>query len=215
MNNNLKNLFMVLGVVFLCVASLCVFAIVFSPDAAFVSVATPTQEEKPIAKPTIKPTATVSPTRTPRPTATPMYGSRKNPVGFGDSILIGDEKYSYVEIVVIDVVRGADAWLAIKDSNMFNEPPADEMEYLVATVEISYLEESDELGEIWEISQAFWSVVTNGQVFDWFSSSSPCCFDDAKVIVGGVASMTTANQVYINDENPYLVFMDKFFFSTR
>jgi Domain of unknown function (DUF4352) len=90
-----------------------------------------------------KPTSTPEPTSTTAPSSTPKTveqgTSRSNPLPLGTEFT--GETWS---IIVSDVIRGQDAAQAIKKANMFNEPPEQGFEYLIANVKIKNISKEQE-----------------------------------------------------------------------
>lgn len=172
---------------------------------------TPTHTPNPTHTP--KPENTRGPTRTPRPTSTPEDGGLRNPVRLGQRFyLIQDNGLEY-SVVISNVVRGDDAWVIVRDSNSTNEPPNDEMEYLVATINYKHTSSDD---EVLEAFAQHWSILTNNRIIGWADDSTPCCFyDELRLISDGIGDITVAFRVYTNDENPLLVFWNEFYFDTN
>jgi hypothetical protein len=91
------------------------------------------------------------PTRAPRPTGTltastetsvppsetpvPLGSSRSHPVPFGESVVADNG----LEVTVLDVKRGADAWATIHAYGIINPEPDEGMEYVLVRVRAKYL----------------------------------------------------------------------------
>jgi len=100
---------------------------------------------KTILGPTVTVTKTVTPTPTPTPTPSVGY-SRQNPAPIGTSLDIEFEYFleTYkARITLLEVIRGEEAWELIKEANIFNDPPEEGFEYILAKVRFEYLEGPD------------------------------------------------------------------------
>jgi predicted small lipoprotein YifL len=99
--------------------------------------ATETTQPQPTATPLPVPTSTPAPTATPKPAEAGT--SRSNPLPLGTEFT--GETWS---IIVSDVIRGQDAVEAVKKANMFNDPPSQGFEYLIANVKIKNISKQQE-----------------------------------------------------------------------
>jgi len=103
-----------------------------SPEG--VATRAPSATPRPTGTPT--PTATRRPTATPAPTATPKPAelglSRSNPLPLGSEI-----RGKTWSIIVTGVVRGGEAAKMVAQANMFNDPPRDGYEYLIANIKLT------------------------------------------------------------------------------
>lgn len=168
----------------------------------------PTATDIPTATVTPKPTSTPRPTATQRPTATPApeFGTRLNPYPLGSIVdmIKGDELE--FQVAIADVVRGERAWNTIYAANRFNDKPPEGMEYILATVVVTYT--GSDKGAL-QLDKSDWTIVTNGQVIDRFSMPSVCCldkeFEDLTLFAGGKANGIMAWPVSLDDQNPALV----------
>jgi len=100
---------------------------------------------KTVFGPTVTVTKTVTPTPTPKPTP-PVGYSRDNPAPIGTSLDIEFEYWleNYkARIMLLEVIRGGEAWKRIKEANIFNDPPEEGFEYILAKVRFEYLEGPD------------------------------------------------------------------------
>lgn len=68
-------------------------------------------------------------------------GTRENPIPIGQKAKIG----SNWEITILEIVP--DAWSIIEAENMFNEPPEEGYQYVMAKVQVSYI--GEESGTPW------------------------------------------------------------------
>jgi hypothetical protein len=153
-------------------------------------------------------TNTPKPTNTPRPTPTPQSGTMAHPYQIQD---VAKLSWTYlfntsdIEFRVVQIIRGQEAYQAVKQANMFNDDPPQDMEYALIRVMVKLIK-----GTL-EMNQGNIYVASNGQLFDW--SSSPCCLDDAgypKFEANLILPDTStegwiARPVFINDPNPLVV----------
>lgn len=171
---------------------------------------TPKNTNTPISTNTPRATNTITLTNTPHPTKTPEYGTRLNPYPIGDEILFWQEidgtKMDF-SITIGDVIRGEDAWAAIYMANQFNDPPPQNMEFVLVQLIVDHY--GNDAGAI-RIDEGDFVIVTNGQVFRHFDISV-CCIDDAgfpeldlTLFSGAKAEGWIAVQVYNDDTQPLL-----------
>ncbi len=141
----------------------------------------------------------------------PQLGSRMNPAPIGtsliynvtDSWLYGD--YS-VKITVLQVIRGSQAWQMIHDANMFNDPPEQGYEYILAKIRFEYLWNSDPNQDI-DISQYSFDVFSeDGVKYDEPIIVAPDPQLSTTLYPGGIKEGWGAYQVAIDDEHPLLVY---------
>lgn len=158
-------------------------------------------------KPVIQ-TSTPKPTNTPRPSPSPQAGTMTQPYKIQE---VAKLTWTYlfntsdIEFRVVQIIRGQEAFQAVKQANMFNDDPPPDMEYALIRVMVTLKK-----GTL-EMSDVNIYVASNGQLFDW--SSSPCCIDDAgypKFEANLILSDTTtegwiARPVFIDDPNPLVV----------
>jgi len=155
-----------------------------------------------------KPTNTPRPSATPKPTATPQPegGTRQNPYPYRSTVSLVQNGEIYFQISVSDVKRGDGAWKIIYAANQFNEKPPVDMEYIIATVVITYT--GEDKGAL-QMDKRGWVVVTNGQVFKYSAIPTVCCIqgelEDVTVFAGGKAKGIMVWPVYVDDPNPLLV----------
>ncbi len=99
--------------------------------------------------------------------------SRTNPAGLNETFvvqmddwLVGKVKF---EVEMIDVKSGDEAWQIIKAGNMFNDPPGEGKEYIMAKFRIKVLEtEEDEAFDLMFIS--FSAISGSGVEYSEFVS---------------------------------------------
>lgn len=167
--------------------------------------------------PTPKPTNTPAATNTPRPTKTkapptwtprPQFGELENPYPLqriANLTLTISGVTSQFDFTVLEVIRGEEANKIVKRANMFNDDPPEGMEY--ALIKVKVLLNKGKL----ELNRYDITVLTNGQLFDEYSSSfSVCCTEDEGypdfeanlVLPGATTEGWIIRPVFINDLNP-------------
>lgn len=71
------------------------------------------------------------------PNETPGYG-RTNPAPLGAEQTIKDDGYT-ISVKINSVTRGEEAWNMVADANQFNDPPPENMEYMVVNITVTAL----------------------------------------------------------------------------
>lgn len=135
----------------------------------------PTYTPPPTATRTPAPSASPYPTQTPYPTATaePVRGeSRLNPALIGDVLVIRQESWlsgaATIELELLSIVSGDEAWNRVHQANMFNDPPAEGHEYILAEFRVKVLETEE---EPYAINHAMFDAVSaDGRVYGGFIS---------------------------------------------
>lgn len=89
-------------------------------------------------------------------TAEPALGTRQNPVPIGTEVEVGPNW----TMAVLEI--NPDAWDVVKAANMFNEPPAEGRNYVMARVRVSYV--GDESGTPW-VDLRFRYLGSNGVTY--------------------------------------------------
>lgn len=147
-------------------------------------------------------------------------GRRTNPVPLGESIVFEDtyrsedfeDQYDAVyEITVTEVIRGEEAWAALEDENMFNEPAPEGMEWIIISLE-GTLHEGDE--DVPYAVVPWFSVVdsTGSEVAqDEYASLSGNEYGFVDLFPGGSTSGRITK--YIPEGDDSLLVMDEFFAS--
>ncbi len=81
------------------------------------------------------------PTCPPQPTATatPAIGGRYKPIPFGETFQLVADEAKVFTLTLTKALRGPEAWLRIRDTNQFNDPPPAGMEYLLVYAEVDYV----------------------------------------------------------------------------
>lgn len=134
-------------------------------------------------------------------------GTRSNPLPFGDTITVKEHIYddsfnsyeSFVDITLLETIRGAEAWALIEKENMFNEPAAEGFEYAMVKVK-GFLKESEtEDDSLYFNSMKFNFVSNEGEVYDWAMVVAPNELSK-ELYNGGTAEGYIVNQVKIGDD---------------
>ncbi|WP_339254277.1 hypothetical protein NSQ43_07130 [Sporosarcina sp. FSL W8-0480] len=134
-------------------------------------------------------------------------GTRSNPLPFGDTITVKENIYddsfnsyeSFVEITLLETIRGEEAWSLIEKENMFNEPAAEGFEYVMVKVR-GFLKESETEDDSLYFSSGNFKFVSNdGEVYDWAFAVVPNELSK-ELYNGGTAEGYIVNQVKIGDD---------------
>ena len=134
-------------------------------------------------------------------------GTRSNPLPFGDTITVKENIYddsynsyeSFVEVTLLETIRGEEAWALIQEENMFNEPAAEGLEYAMVKVK-GFLKESETEDDSLYFSSMNFNFVSNeGEVYDWASVVAPNELDK-ELYSGGTAEGYIVNQVKVGDD---------------
>lgn len=161
-------------------------------------------------------TTTPKPTIAPTSTPIPSLGTIRNPVPLGQKLSlsqggivgIGGAEF---DVSVLSVIRGQDAWNKIYSANQFNDPAPDGMEYIIAEIQVNHTGNDS---QIIEMNSIYWKTVSNKRYFDGFTSMV-CCLSpslDISLGSGGEGIGILGLPIFVNDDNPMLVFADKFYF---
>ena len=151
-----------------------------------------------------EPTAALPPT----PDTAAEVGTRMNPIPLGQQVgavttELGETRQ--YNVTVLETVRGEPAWVAVQDANMFNDPPAEGNEYVLARARVEYLSgPSDETSEIsvWDFN----IVTSAGVTLDPPSIVDPEPAFEAQFFPGGSVEGWMTFEVPANDPVPLLVF---------
>jgi hypothetical protein len=134
-------------------------------------------------------------------------GTRSNPLPFGETITVKENIYddtynayeSYLEITLLESIRGQEAWAIIEKENMFNEPAADGFEYVLIKVK-GFLKESETDDDSLYFSNMNFNFVSNeGEVYEWVSAVVPNELSK-ELYNGGAGEGFIANQEKIVDD---------------
>lgn len=143
-------------------------------------------------------------------TNSPTGRSRSNPAPVGtevsftlNDILLGKVTGS---VKVEEVIRGEDAWRAIREANMFNDEPKQGYEYILAkiTVKVTGIEKEGAQYTITPVG--FTLVSSSGKDYDFVSVVTPDPELRANVYAGTSHTGWAAFQVAIDDANPLITF---------
>lgn len=99
----------------------------------------------------------------------PVENNRKNPAKIGegwrlyiDSWIDGE---AVIDMVMTEIISGDEAWRLLEDANMFNNPPEDGKEYILAKFKVTVVSTEDD--KPFELSQfSFDTVSEEGVVYD-------------------------------------------------
>ncbi|MDW0115032.1 MULTISPECIES: hypothetical protein [Sporosarcina] len=134
-------------------------------------------------------------------------GTRSNPLPFGDTITVKENIYddsfnayeSFVDITLLETIRGEEAWKMIQEENMYNEPADEGFEYVLVKVK-GFLKESETEDDSLYFSSMNFNFVSNeGEVYDWKSAVIPNQLDK-ELYNGGSAEGFIVNQVKVGDD---------------
>lgn len=137
-------------------------------------------------------------------------GSKNNPAQIGDVISSSFEDILEgqinLSIEMTDIISGDSAWTIIKNSNQYNDPPAEDEEYIIAEYNINLKSVEDGPYSISQVD--FDAVSSNGVVYDEFFSVVLDDKIDTDLYSG---AEHTGYVVYLVDKNdePYGVFNRK------
>ena len=112
------------------------------------------------------PTTTPAPTTTAPPTTTPpALGIRTNPAPIGYALSTEfedwDDKYE-AKLTVLEVIRGTDAWNRLIEANMFNSPPKEDHEYILARIKFEYLS-GPNIDTSYDVSAYSFNIILGGK----------------------------------------------------
>lgn len=174
------------------------------------STATPTATPSPSPTPTPTPAATLTPTPTPTPSPTPIPGhSRSSPAPARMALVIEFDDFmdTYeARITLLETVRGGEAWDRIKAANMFNAPPSEGFEYVLAKVRFEYLASPAE-DKAYAVSPVqFTAVSTDGKDYDMSWAVEPEPALNAQLYEGASHEGWAAFLVAAGDTTPLMTF---------
>lgn len=134
-------------------------------------------------------------------------GTRSNPLPFGDTITVKENIYddsfnsyeSFVEITLLETIRGDEAWALIQKENMFNEPAEEGFEFAMVKVK-GFLKESETEDDSLFFSRMSFDFVSNeGEVYDQATVVVPNELSK-ELYNGGTAEGYIVNQVKVEDD---------------
>lgn len=183
----------------------------YTPRPTYTMAPVPTNTATPVPTNTAEPapTNTPRPETTPRPTRIPPaemseLGKRSNPIPFGERVeLVKDEEMVF-EVAITDVLRGADAWEKITARNRNSDPPEEGMEYIMAFVEIDYLDGPAD--EPLELNRWRFDAVSNAQVLDQPPVAIPEPEFRVSFFPGASGEGWVVLSIFQDDSAPLLVF---------
>lgn len=134
-------------------------------------------------------------------------GTRSNPLPFGETITVKENIYddsfnayeSFLEITLLESIRGAEAWTIIEQENMFNEPAADGFEYVLIKVKGFLKESTTDDDSLYFSNMGFNFVSNDGEVYEWVSAVVPNELSK-ELYNGGTGEGYIANQVKVGDD---------------
>lgn len=137
----------------------------------------------------------------------PEIGSRSNPVPLGQPMSLVFQDIANFQIVVVEIIRGQDAWNMIYEANMFNEQPIEGMEYVLAKIGITY-QTSTEQDYTLSIDSLYFNSVSNNQVLDSPYVVEPEPELNVELFPGGYGEGYLAFLTYADDPAPLIAFED-------
>ncbi len=112
------------------------------------------------------------------------------------------------EITVNAILRGEKAWQKIADANLYNDPPADGMTYMLANVSARYIGDDDD--GVWLDSSEFKTTGSKNIIYYLPGIVEPEPRLDAILYPGGRAKGWIALQFAEGEENRQLIFDAQF-----
>lgn len=134
-------------------------------------------------------------------------GTRSNPLPFGDTITVKENIYddsfnaysSSLELTLLEVIRGEEAWAIIEKENEFNEPAEDGYEYALVKVK-GFLKDSEtDDDSLFFSSFSFNFVSDEGEVYEFVSAVIPNELQK-ELFSGGTGEGYIYNQVKVDDD---------------
>ncbi len=109
------------------------------------------------------------------------------------------------QMTLLEVVRGEPAWQILQETNRYNDPPPEGLEYVLARARVRYLGLTDEAKPISRYSD-FVALNGDGEVYERPSLVVPKPELSGSLFPGGEITGWLAVQVAENDANPLLKF---------
>ncbi len=134
-------------------------------------------------------------------------GTRSNPLPFGDTITVKENIYddsfnsypSALQLTLLEVIRGDEAWSIIEKENQFNEPAEEGYEYALVKVK-GFLKDSEtEDDSLFFSSFNFNFVSDEGEVYELVSAVIPNELHK-ELFSGATGEGYIYNQVRIGDD---------------
>ncbi len=154
------------------------------------------------------------PTKTPEPSPTPQYGTMDNPVPIGQPLDLIMNNNTYFNITVLETIRGDQAWQMVYQANMFNSPPEENKEYIVAKIRVEYTN-STIPDNVLSISSLNFGTLSNNQLLEDIFVVNPSPELSVDLLPGGMGEGYISGIVFKDDPNALLYFKDNFFGNTR
>ena len=139
-------------------------------------------------------------------TATDLGEDRGSPAPLGETIITENWK-----VTILEVVRGEGAWAMAQEANMFNEAPAEGMEYVAFKVHVQYIGTDDKAENI---SRIFFNTTGSANVVyedPFLVAPEPGL--DAYLYPGGETEGWAILQVAIDETNIMVIFEPIFAFT--
>ena len=158
----------------------------------------------------------------PQDDATPEpeeIGTRQTPAGIGESMYGTMDSFAYghcdIEMILLDVVKGDEAWAMVKEGNQFNDEPEEEKEYIAAKFYVKNLTDLSGEDEALEINSAQFDYANSMDIIDedqWCSVAGVEPDLDCELYEGVEYEGWVFFFADIGEESPKAVFMDEFWF---
>ncbi|WP_194174957.1 S8 family serine peptidase [Desulfofundulus thermobenzoicus] len=135
--------------------------------------------------------------------------SRTNPASIGTPLFArwNDYKGSHqAKIILVDIIRGEQAWQIIQEANSFNDPPQSGHEYILAKIKFEYLEGPDPDTQYHISGYDFTAVSEAGRDYEYCSVVEPEPDLDYRLYPGASCEGWAAYQVEVIDDKPLLTF---------
>ncbi len=101
--------------------------------------------------------------------------SRTNPAGLNEAFVVSKDSIfvgkATIELEMVELVSGDEAWTMVREANPFNEEPAEGKEYILAKFRVKVIETEED--DPYEVNHAqFDAVSEDGVTYDEFISVS-------------------------------------------
>ncbi|MBU3146138.1 cell wall-binding repeat-containing protein [Clostridium sp. CF012] len=142
------------------------------------------------------------------PVLDPQQSTRLNPAPLNTikSISVNDYIDNYTaQITLKEIIRGDDAWTMIEGANMFNSPPKDGYEYILAKINFELVDIDN--GKSLDIYSFDFSLISSeGKEYDYVGEVIPNPQLDASLYKGAVSEGWAVYQVRLDDVTPTLTY---------
>lgn len=127
----------------------------------------PAQSPAPTQQAPTTPKTTPPPTQAPTQTTPPAVGfSRGNPLPVEKSLITPEG----IEITVLNLTKGDQAWEIIQKANQFNDSPANGMQYALITVKVKNISSQK---EPWAFTDSYYELVgSSNKIFHTYDKSA-------------------------------------------